>query len=72
MGGNLARQQNSLMNVFFAAHKHNIVVDVAEIGWFFSFFNYLLRLNILKLQISTFILVIFFYFLKYFLFFALI
>lgn len=32
MGGDFASERNSLMNIFFAAHKHEVVVDVANIG----------------------------------------
>uniref|UniRef100_A0A915B768 General transcription factor IIH subunit 3 n=1 Tax=Parascaris univalens TaxID=6257 RepID=A0A915B768_PARUN len=32
IGSDLAREQNALMNLFFSAHKQDIVVDVANIG----------------------------------------
>ncbi|VDK56621.1 unnamed protein product [Anisakis simplex] len=32
VGYDVSREQNSLMNIFFSAHKQNIVVSVADIG----------------------------------------
>lgn len=32
LGGEFGVERNNLMNIFFAAHKHDIIVDVANIG----------------------------------------
>lgn len=38
VGSDLRGEHNILMNIFFAAHKHSILIDVANTGWYFLLF----------------------------------